>query len=142
MLHRNPFLYTLFFALGAALLFGGCAVNPPLIDPQADNSASSSETTNPALYPLLFFKKYISSADGDRCSMSPTCSSYSMDAFSRHGFFVGWMMTCDRLMRCGRDETNRCQKVYSEDKMYCHDPVEQNDFWWNSPSSDDFSTDS
>ena len=88
-------------------------------------------TTGTFLYPIKFFQKYISGADGDRCAMHPSCSSYSARAFGKHGVFWGWIMTCDRLMRCGRDEVRHSPPVWKDDVAYSYDPVENNDFWWD-----------
>ena len=96
-----------------------------------------------------FYRNYISPADGDRCGMYPSCSSYGEQAVKKHGFFMGWIMACDRLIRCGRDELHISPSVksyvetvkYDQDsnpkeshqlsgKLLTIDPVEANDFWW------------
>lgn len=82
---------------------------------------------------LRFYKKYISPADGDRCPMYPGCSLYGARAFAKHGIFMGWVMTCDRLLRCGRDEMNVSPGITRKGRTYCHDPVAANDFWWHEP---------
>ncbi|OQX62127.1 MAG: hypothetical protein B5M56_07415 [Desulfococcus sp. 4484_241] len=85
----------------------------------------------PAPVPVVnLFKKYISPLDGERCSMFPTCSTYSIQAFKKHGLFWGWIMTCDRLLRCGRDEWDNAPHVIVDGRLRCYDPVENNDFWW------------
>lgn len=85
------------------------------------------------LFPIHFFRKYISGVDGDRCPMHPSCSTYSLEAFKKHGALKGWIMTCDRLIRCGRDETRLSPPVIARGKTRTHDPIEQNDFWRNRP---------
>ena len=82
------------------------------------------------IYPITFFQKYISPVDGDRCPMYPSCSSYSKQAFQTHGFFMGWIMTCDRLMRCGRDETRLSPEIMQNGRRLTYDSLSQNDFWW------------
>ncbi|MBL7211594.1 MAG: membrane protein insertion efficiency factor YidD [Desulfobacteraceae bacterium] len=47
---------------------------------------------------------HLSAVKQGECPMSPSCSNHSIRCFQKHGFLIGWMMTCDRLMRCGRDE--------------------------------------
>lgn len=79
-----------------------------------------------------FYKQYISPADGNRCGMYPSCSSYGQEAVKKHGLFIGWIMTCDRLIRCGRDETKLSQSISSSNKLLTVDPVAANDFWWYS----------
>ncbi|MEA2061978.1 MAG: membrane protein insertion efficiency factor YidD [Thermodesulfobacteriota bacterium] len=80
---------------------------------------------------LRFYKKYISPADGDRCPMDPGCSLYAARAFEKHGFLMGWVMACDRLLRCGRDEMDVSPPIIRNGKQYCYDPVSANDFWWH-----------
>jgi len=91
--------------------------------------AKTEDSTNPALYPVYFFRKYISSADQDRCPMHPTCSTYCVEAIKKHGPVLGWIMTCDRLMRCGRDELKLSPPIWIEGKKRCNDPLSDNDFW-------------
>ena len=63
--------------------------------------------------------------------MHPSCSEYSRQAVEKHGFAVGWPMTLDRLMRCGRDEVKRSPMVYVDGMWKYYDPLENNDFWWS-----------
>ncbi|MDD5724310.1 MAG: membrane protein insertion efficiency factor YidD, partial [Syntrophales bacterium] len=83
-----------------------------------------------ALGGLNFFSEYISKVDGDRCPMYPTCASYSRQVFNKHGFFMGVVMTADRLIH----ESSEMQyaplvKVGGGGTRY-YDPVSGNDFWW------------
>ncbi len=50
-----------------------------------------------------FHQEVISPADGPRSHFSPTSSHYTMDAIHKYGFFRGWVMGCDRLMRENND---------------------------------------
>ncbi len=99
----------------------------------ADNPKLShegaEEQRSPFLYPFKLYRDYISSADGDRCPMYPTCSQYCMDAIKKHGPLTGWIMCSDRLMRCGRDETNLSTPVWINGEKHNYDPVSNNDFW-------------
>jgi putative component of membrane protein insertase Oxa1/YidC/SpoIIIJ protein YidD len=79
---------------------------------------------------LNFYKNHISVVDGNRCPMYPSCSSYASSAFKKHGPVLGWIMSCDRLVRCGRDEADVSGKVIVNSHQLIHDPVEANDFWW------------
>ncbi len=76
-----------------------------------------------------FFGRYISNVDGSQCPSSPSCSSYSVKAFKKHGFFVGWVMTVDRLLH-EADESSVSPVVYFRGRRLILDPVENNDFWW------------
>ena len=77
-----------------------------------------------------FFQKHISPIDANRCSCSPSCSQYSNAALAKHGALIGWIMTCDRLVRCGRDTSTLSKKVVINSQVLVSDPVKANDFWW------------
>jgi hypothetical protein len=93
--------------------------------PQAQSGA------NPGIWLLNVYRDYVSPVDGDRCPSVPTCSSYAVQAFKKHGFFMGWMMTVDRLIHEGREERSVSPLVYSNGTWKLYDPVENNDFWWS-----------
>lgn len=76
-----------------------------------------------------FFRRHVSPIDGDRCSMYPSCSQYSQDVVCKHGLMMGWIMACDRLLRCGRDEVSAAPRIMTDNGWRCYDPVENNDFW-------------
>jgi uncharacterized protein len=97
----------------------------------AEKSEKASKPLPPLIYPVYFFQKYLSGADSDRCPMHPSCSAYCVDALRKHGALLGWIMTCDRLIRCGRDELKRSPPVRVNGKPRCYDPVANNDFWWH-----------
>jgi hypothetical protein len=44
-------------------------------------------------------------------------SEYSIGSFKKHGFLIGWMMTTDRLFRCGRDEVRLSPQVISGNRQ-------------------------
>jgi putative component of membrane protein insertase Oxa1/YidC/SpoIIIJ protein YidD len=94
-------------------------------------SAKTEDPDNFVLFPVYFFRKYISNADDDRCPMHPTCSTYCIEAIKKHGPVLGWIMTCDRLIRCGRDEMKLSPPIWFEGKKRCYDPLSDNDFWLN-----------
>jgi uncharacterized protein len=107
--------------------------------PCSANSTEKSKDEKPAeeqlgdslfVLPIRFFRQYLSGADGDRCSMYPSCSRYALDAVKKHGGITGWIMTCDRLMRCGRDEVSHSPSIQIQQRFFVYDPVENNDFWW------------
>jgi len=72
---------------------------------------------------------HISEVDGQRCPSEPTCSSYSAQAFRKHGFFIGWVMTVDRLIH-EADEGRHSPIVKRNGAFKIFDPVANNDFWW------------
>lgn len=63
--------------------------------------------------------RLISAADGDRCAMTPSCSAYAVESIKKYGFLEGYLMTCDRLIRCGRDELNISPIIKSGDDRLC-----------------------
>jgi hypothetical protein len=78
---------------------------------------------------VSIFRSHISAVDSDRCPSIPSCSSYSVTAFRKHGFFIGWLMTVDRLIH-EADEGSVSPLVYHNGRVKIYDPVENNDFWW------------
>lgn len=97
----------------------------------AQNPDQTSETnTNPV---IQLYQKHISGIDGHRCPMYPSCSRYCAQAIRKHGFGLGWIMACDRLLRCGRDEVRLSPHVKINGRELTFDPVSANDFWWFSP---------
>ena len=79
---------------------------------------------------VKFYQDHISQVDGDRCPMAPSCSSYARQAIAKHGIVVGWVMACDRLVRCGRCEARLSPEIMIKGQSYVYDPVSANDFWW------------
>ncbi len=79
---------------------------------------------------LKFYQDVISPIDGDRCPMVPTCSAYTYEAIEKHGWFMGWIMGCDRLIRCGGDELDVSEITVRGVERHCLDPVSANDTWW------------
>ena len=49
---------------------------------------------------FLFYKNFISSQDGNRCSFHPSCSEFAVQIIRKKGWLIGVMGTFDRLMRC------------------------------------------
>lgn len=121
-----PLLLTWFVAMGltgtASLAFAG--EPDPL--PIAAKPSPQQEVT-----PLHLYQQIISRADGQRCPMYPSDSRYAQQAFKRHGLIVGWVLTFDRLLRCGRDETRRSAKVRIKGHVLTYDPLQANTFWWD-----------
>ncbi|HLR34649.1 MAG TPA: membrane protein insertion efficiency factor YidD [Tissierellales bacterium] len=51
---------------------------------------------------IKFYQKYISKyiLVGRHCRFYPTCSQYSIEAYSKYGFFKGSYLTVKRIVRC------------------------------------------
>ncbi|MFH2063840.1 MAG: membrane protein insertion efficiency factor YidD [Pseudomonadota bacterium] len=125
----NKILHIFIFFILAGLLFSPCDI---AASGEKKEEAGSVTGRSSFLFPIRFFRQYLSGADGDRCSMFPSCSKYAMDAIEKHGGITGWIMTCDRLMRCGRDEVSHSPVIEKGHRFFTYDPVENNDFWWKS----------
>lgn len=76
-----------------------------------------------------FFINYISKVDGDRCQMHPTCSRYSLQVIDIHGFFIGIVMTADRLIH-ESNEMDYAPLIRVGNRFRYLDPIYNNDFWW------------
>jgi hypothetical protein len=111
---------------GAASLHGPWGWNT---EHQASRNPAG-QCTDPLECMVTLHRKYISPIDGKNCPMYPSCSQYSLQCFEKHGLFIGWMMTCDRLLRCGRDELRLSPEIVVNDELLCYDPLENNDFLW------------
>lgn len=48
---------------------------------------------------IRFHQEVISPADGPRSHYLPSSSQYTLEAMGKYGFFKGFTMGCDRLMR-------------------------------------------
>ena len=120
----------IFFVVLAALYGSVLAGQDVKIDDHQQVSDETEENLeNVSLNPIKFYQDYISSVDGNRCPMHPTCSQYCIEAFKKHGTFWGWIMCSDRLIRCGRDEKKLSNPVWIDGEKRSYDPVSNNDFW-------------
>ena len=49
---------------------------------------------------FLFYKNFLSSQDGGKCSFTPSCSVYAIEAIKKEGIVVGIINFFDRFSRC------------------------------------------
>ena len=115
---RTPFLFLLF--LLQAFVSGAEA--PALQEPApvAVEKGFLSDI-------ISLYQAHASPVLGERCPMHPSCSHYAQNALHQHGLVKGWIMACDRLIRCGRDEIYLSGQIRVNGHWRCHDPVDQND---------------
>ena len=113
------------------------AMLPPLILLLAAGCSTGAGGAGPSPSPfssiLAFYEgplDHLSAVRRGVCPKHPSCSAYARQAVARHGEGLGWIMACDRLMRCGRDEARLAPKIRVNGQWRYHDPVERNDFWW------------
>lgn len=71
---------------------------------------------------ILFHQNVLSPVDGPRSHFRPSSSSYMLQAMQKHGFFEGFLMGCDRLMRENSDDWVY-RKIEEEGKLFKYDPV-------------------
>jgi len=53
-----------------------------------------------AIYLVKFYKFFISPLFPPSCRFYPSCSDYSIQAFSKYGFLKGLWLTMKRIVRC------------------------------------------
>jgi putative membrane protein insertion efficiency factor len=88
-----------------------------------------NQEQSPSTFFVRFYQRFISVFDGDKCPMYPSCSQYCLQCLKKHGFLIGWIMTCDRLLH-EPDEMNRAPIIIINGKALAYDPVQANDQWW------------
>ncbi len=49
---------------------------------------------------ISLYRKFISPLKPPCCRFTPTCSAYALEAFKKRGFFVGFILTVWRILRC------------------------------------------
>lgn len=130
---RTETVIQLSFILLILLILSSCTTLP-----QTAQNLSGKNSNSESLL-LTFYSGPLNHLNGVRrgqCPMYPSCSRYCKESLEKHGFFIGWMMTCDRLMRCGRDELKLSSKINIDGKIKCYDPVNQNDRLWYNGKAD------
>jgi uncharacterized protein len=115
--------------LAALLSIGADALAQPLS--RVPTGAEADTATPPLAHQIGFFRQVLSRADGDRCAMQPSCSTYALESLKKHGALMGWIMASDRLLRCGHDEVRLAPSVRVGQRRRAYDPVANNDFWWS-----------
>lgn len=68
-------------------------------------------------------QQVISPADGPRSHFLPSSSQYTLDAMRKYGFFQGFLLGCDRLMRENSDPWFYRKMPNSRGQIMKYDPV-------------------
>jgi putative component of membrane protein insertase Oxa1/YidC/SpoIIIJ protein YidD len=76
---------------------------------------------------IIFHQKVLSPVDGPRSHFRPTSSRYMQLAMQRYGFFKGYIMGCDRLMRENK-ESWVYQTILIDNIEYKYDPASENKY--------------
>ncbi len=71
---------------------------------------------------ILFHQNIISPVDGPRSHFRPTSARYMLLAIRRYGFFKGYAMGCDRLLRENKDPWVY-RTVVIDNTKYKYDPT-------------------
>lgn len=88
-----------------------------------------TSTTRLVLKGLVNFYSYgISPIDGPRSPSYPTGSAYGRNAIQAHGFFLGVLLTADRLIHEAGQFHGPYIMKYGVKRYY--DPLLMNTFWW------------
>lgn len=84
---------------------------------------------------INIYQKLISSAQGDVCNFSPSCSNFARQSISEYGILWGSLMTADRLMRCQPGAYKYYNIYYREIKDgRLYDPPKNNYIWERTPA--------
>ncbi|MFC2097967.1 membrane protein insertion efficiency factor YidD [Bacteroidota bacterium] len=70
---------------------------------------------------FLFYKYFLSSQDGVRCTFYPSCSVYAIQSIQEKGWFFGVLNAIDRLTRCNGFSQEKYE-IHSETHLL-FDPV-------------------
>jgi putative membrane protein insertion efficiency factor len=129
----GPFAVLLFLFLCFLCSAEAAAQDDPMKGPWTAPEAfqdTPGRSTNPAVQLIRLYQEFLSPIAGDRCPMYPSCSEYGVECFTKHGGIKGWVMTWDRLLRCGRDDLRSAPQIVTKGGEYkYYDPVAGNDFW-------------
>lgn len=99
-----------------------------IIQPKTEQK-SPSPFLKLGLKAIQFHQEIISPADGPRSHFLPSSSQYTLEAMKRYGFFRGFILGCDRLMRENDDEWAYKKKRNSVGQLMKWNPVPQNLNW-------------
>jgi uncharacterized protein len=69
------------------------------VSPVKSSPTPSSFLARWGIQAIRFHQEVISPADGPRSHFIPSSSQYTLEAMQTYGFFSGFLMGCDRLMR-------------------------------------------
>lgn len=92
-----------------------------LIDKHSKNIDSSKSSLSATL--IHFHQDVISPADGPRSHFIPSSSQYTLEAMQTYGFYEGFLLGCDRLMRENTDEWVYRRALDPSGNLTKYDPV-------------------
>lgn len=89
---------------------------------QQTYQVSSSRSVVKPLF--VFYKSYLSEQFAANCAFGPSCSQFSVAIIKEKGFFLGYLLTLDRLTRCHghADTQNSILNLNTEYDIYNDTP--------------------
>jgi putative component of membrane protein insertase Oxa1/YidC/SpoIIIJ protein YidD len=82
------------------------SLNINVLYSQFNNSILENNTAKVTNDYIGFYQNYISGIRGQSCPMYPSCSRYGIESFRNNNFLNAFLLTSDRLIRCGHDYQN------------------------------------
>ena len=80
-----------------------------------------------ALFTIRLYKRCVSPYLGTKCNFYPSCSEFGFQAYKKYGFFIGTLMTTDRVSR--DHGFIRFEDYFRNKSGSFLDPVEDNDIF-------------
>lgn len=105
---RGMGVFIIFLCFFSSFSFAGMQMEPWGKDSDITRNTCHESPVKECSTPLLgafaeagiwFHQEIISPADGPRSHFFPSSSQYTLEAMRRYGFFRGFVLGCDRLMR-------------------------------------------
>lgn len=121
--------YFIPFLLLSSSLFGALSFEEPWgkdcdlrVPPPPQKEVELSIATRIADYVIKFHQQVISPVDGPRSHYRPSSSRYMQLAMYRYGFWKGFLMGCDRLLR-ENDELWVYRTIEVNGEVFKYDPA-------------------
>lgn len=89
---------------------------------QADEPDAVDPSRLPRTLMMRLYRSAFSPVRGTSCSMYPSCSAFAEAAIESRGVVVGFVLACDRLVRCGND-LQYYEVICENGYRRRHDPV-------------------
>ena len=86
-------------------------------------------TKNLGVNLILFYSKILSPIEGPRSPSYPTSTAYGIEAIQHYGFFMGTILTADRLLH--ESDIHNGSFIIKYNRKRYNDPLESNVFWWD-----------
>jgi uncharacterized protein len=72
---------------------------------------------------IRFHHEVVTPIDGPRSHYLPSSSQYTLDSVQKYGFFKGWILGCDRLLRENDEPWIYPTCINERKERYKYDPV-------------------